>query len=89
MRQAIIVFMIRASVQQVQSSLPRYLAEVARGEIVEVTENEQTVAELRAATPVRQAPRPIGLAKGTFEVPQSFFEPLPDDILDVFSGANE
>ena len=28
--------------------------------------------------------RPIGLAKGQFEIPDSFFEPLPDDILDAF-----
>jgi hypothetical protein len=30
--------------------------------------------------------RPIGLAKGQFEMPSSFFEPLPDDVLDVFEG---
>ncbi|MBK5965262.1 hypothetical protein CCR95_14490 [Thiocystis minor] len=30
--------------------------------------------------------RPIGLAKGMFEVPASFFEPLPDDLLDAFEG---
>jgi hypothetical protein len=29
---------------------------------------------------------PIGLAKGQFEIPASFFEPLPDDILDAFEG---
>jgi hypothetical protein len=30
--------------------------------------------------------RPIGLAKGQFEIPASFFEPLPDDILGGFEG---
>jgi hypothetical protein len=30
--------------------------------------------------------RPIGLAKGQVEIPVSFFEPLPDDILDAFEG---
>jgi hypothetical protein len=30
--------------------------------------------------------RPIGLAKGRFEIPESFFEPLPDDMLDAFEG---
>ncbi len=33
--------------------------------------------------------RPIGLAKGTFTVPDSFFEPLPDDLINAFSGHNE
>ena len=30
--------------------------------------------------------RPIGLAKGQLEIPASFFEPLPDNILDAFEG---
>jgi len=28
----------------------------------------------------------IGVARGQFEVPDSFFEPLPDEILPPFSG---
>ncbi len=37
---------------------------------------------------VREPPtqRPIGLAKGIFQVPASFFEPLPDEMLDAFEG---
>ena len=30
--------------------------------------------------------RPIGLAKGQLNIPASFFEPLPDDLLDAFEG---
>lgn len=30
--------------------------------------------------------RPIGLAKEYFQVPSSFFEPLPDELLDAFDG---
>lgn len=30
--------------------------------------------------------RPIGLAKDIFQVPASFFDPLPDEILDDFYG---
>ncbi len=33
-----------------------------------------------------QKHRPIGLAKGQFTVPPSFFEPLPDEILAAFNG---
>ncbi len=33
--------------------------------------------------------RPIGLAKGQFTVPPSFFEPLPDDVIKAFEGNNE
>jgi len=30
--------------------------------------------------------RPIGLLKGEFEVPTSFFDPLPDEMMDSFEG---
>jgi hypothetical protein len=38
----------------------------------------------RQTLPVKQ--RSIGLAKGLMEIPPSFFEPLPDDVLDAFEG---
>ena len=31
-------------------------------------------------------PRPIGLGKGLAEIPDSFFDPLPDALLDLFEG---
>jgi len=30
--------------------------------------------------------RPLGWLKGQMIVPNSFFEPLPDDVLDLFDG---
>ena len=30
--------------------------------------------------------RPIGLARGQFTVPDSFLEPLPDDVIESFEG---
>ncbi|MGZ5051304.1 MAG: hypothetical protein ACXWF8_06020 [Methylobacter sp.] len=30
--------------------------------------------------------RPIGLAKEIFQTPNSFFEPLPDEVLDAFEN---
>lgn len=31
-------------------------------------------------------PRPIGLGQGLAEIPASFFDPLPDTLLDLFEG---
>lgn len=31
-------------------------------------------------------PRPIGLGKGLAVIPDSFLDPLPDDLLDLFEG---
>ncbi|SRR5258706_8987045 len=33
-----------------------------------------------------KAPRPFGLAKGEFVVPDEFDDPLPNDLLDAFEG---
>src|SRR5712691_394370 len=40
--------------------------------------------ELRAIEQKRTEPRPLGLGKGTFSIPPSFFEPMPDEWLDEF-----
>ena len=37
------------------------------------------------AAPMPQ-PRPIGLGKGLAVITDSFFDPLPDDLLDLFEG---
>ncbi|WP_404358535.1 hypothetical protein [Methylotuvimicrobium sp. KM1] len=42
------------------------------------------LAQEKQTETVRQ--RPIGLAKGLVEIPTSFFDPLPDDMLDDFEG---
>jgi len=33
-----------------------------------------------------QQPRPIGWLKGQWELPETFFDPLPDDVVDAFEG---
>ena len=33
-------------------------------------------------------PRPVGLGKELVEVPDSFFEPLPEELLRLFEGKN-
>ena len=40
----------------------------------------------KAAIVEFKKPRPIGLAKGEFEVPRTFFEPLPDNLIQAFEG---
>lgn len=40
----------------------------------------------RSAVSTEPAVRPYALAAGEFEVEDAFFEPLPDEWLDVFEG---
>jgi len=76
----------RVNIHDAKTNLSRYLAELAPGDTMVLCNRNQPVAELRSLRKkgVRQ-PR-IGAARGEFVVPDSFFEPLPDEIVKAFSG---
>jgi len=40
----------------------------------------------RVKRPSKKAKRPIGLAKNKLKIAKSFFNPLPDELLDAFEG---
>lgn len=64
--------------------LSEYLDELQRGEQVIICKRNSPIAELRLIAPVRTAPRPIGGTSGRFAMPPSFFDPLPEEIVDSF-----
>lgn len=78
--------MLRVNIHEAKANLSRYLDAVASGETVVICNRNVPVAELRPLRQTRDQPRPIGLARGTFEVPASFFEPLPDEVVAAFEG---
>lgn len=78
--------MIVINIFEAKAKLSEYLELAAGGERVLICKRNRPVAELRAVEPPRTAPRPVGLAKGQFEVNEAFFEPLPEDLLDGFAG---
>jgi hypothetical protein len=49
----------------------------------------RTFREGSAAASVPAGARPVGWMKGKWEIPDSFFDPLPDDLLDLFEGKSE
>ena len=82
--------MIRVELASVSVELPALLGHaLATGESIVICDKNEPIAEVRPVTPPeRRTPRPIGLAKGTFRIPGSFFEPLPSEVLDAFSGGS-
>ncbi|MFZ5481745.1 MAG: type II toxin-antitoxin system Phd/YefM family antitoxin [Myxococcota bacterium] len=81
--------MIRLNVHEAKTNLSRYLDEVEAGEVVVLCRRNVPIAEIRRIAPQRAQPRPFGLAKerfGAFEVPATFDEPLPDWMIEAFSG---
>ena len=71
---------------EAKTHLSRYVAQLQEGETILLCRRNEPVAEIRALPRVRDEPRPIGLARGQFTVPDSFFEPLPDDVIESFGG---
>ncbi len=81
--------MHQPNVHQVRESLAEYLDAALRGEEVVICRRNQPVARLVAVDrPLREA-RPIGLAADAgSELPESFWEPLPDDVLAAYGGGS-
>jgi len=78
--------MKQINVHEAKAHLSEILAAVEEGESVVICRRNQPIAELRPLPKKPSQPRPIGLAKDEFEIPASFFDPLPDDLLDLFEG---
>jgi len=80
--------MIKLNVHEAKTHLSRYLAKLEEGEVIVLCRRNVPIAEIRGISKPR-GERPIGLAKGEFEVPVEFFAPLPDEVIDAFEGKPE
>jgi antitoxin (DNA-binding transcriptional repressor) of toxin-antitoxin stability system len=78
--------MIRLNIHEAKTHLSRYLDRLARGEKILLCKRNVPIAEIRPLPPERSSERPVGLARGVFEVPPAFFEPLPDELIAAFRG---
>ena len=76
--------MIRINIYEAKTHISRYLKRLEAGEVILLCRRNVPIAEIRALPPDRSEARPLGLAKGEFEVPAEFFEPLPEEILASF-----
>jgi antitoxin (DNA-binding transcriptional repressor) of toxin-antitoxin stability system len=72
--------MIKLNIHEAKTHLSKYLSKL-------LCKRNQPVAEITPLPEVPVRPRPIGLAKGKFAVPRSFFEPLPEELLRTFEGS--
>lgn len=74
---------MNVTLDEVKRDPATVLDRVIEGETVVITERDRPVAEIRPIEAVRR-PRPFGLAKGAFVVPDDFDDPLPEDVLRDF-----
>jgi antitoxin (DNA-binding transcriptional repressor) of toxin-antitoxin stability system len=81
--------MIRLNIHEAKTHLSRYLSRLKPGDTILLCKRNVPIAEIRPLAPESKRKRPIGLAKGLFRIPPSFFEALPDGLLDAFEGKGE
>lgn len=77
--------MKQINMHDAKTNLSRYLAELNPGEPLVICNRNQPVAELRLLRKKTLSKPRIGAAKGVFVVPDSFFEPLPNEMLKAFN----
>jgi antitoxin (DNA-binding transcriptional repressor) of toxin-antitoxin stability system len=79
--------MIMLNIHEAKTQLSRYLRGLKRGQRIVLCRRNVPIAEIVPIEGQREQgarPRPIGLAAGEFQVPATFFDPLPEDILAGF-----
>ena len=77
--------MIRINIAEAKTHLSKHLLRVEAGETIIICRRNVPIAEIRGLPRPLSEPRPVGTDPG-MEVPASFFEPLPDELLDLFEG---
>jgi len=79
--------MKQVTLARAKAELSALLDRVEAGETVAITRRHRVVAEVRPAGPrPRSKPRPFGLCRKEFDVPDDFDAPLSDDLVDAFDG---
>jgi antitoxin (DNA-binding transcriptional repressor) of toxin-antitoxin stability system len=78
--------MIRLNIHEAKTHLSRYLPALERGETIILCKRNVPIAEIRRLPAERREPRPVGLMRGAFAVPDAFFDPLPEEMLQDFEG---
>lgn len=78
--------MIKLNIHEAKTHLSKYLARLEKGETIVLCKRNTPIAEIRPLPAMRKKPRPLGLGKGTVTIAPGFFDPLPDELLDLFEG---
>jgi len=83
------VVVIKLNVHEAKTHLSQHLDRLESGEVdvVVICRRNEPVAELRALPRRRTTRRPILRRDPRFEMPASFFEPLPEALVASFEGA--
>lgn len=77
--------MKHVNMHDAKTNLSRYVDELAPGDTLVLCNRNEPVAEIRKIDKKKRVRR-IGVAKVKFELPDSFFDPLPEEFMRAFRG---
>ena len=80
--------MLKVNIAEAKARLSMYLDRVERGETVVLCRRNVAIAEIRPVPRLPLKERPVGIDRG-MKVPDSFFEPLPKEMLRAFGADSE
>jgi prevent-host-death family protein len=77
--------MAKVNIRELKARLSEFVERVEAGETIVVAKRNEPVAELR---PIPRRPKAAIFGKPVkgLEVPSSFFEPLPDELIATFTA---
>jgi antitoxin (DNA-binding transcriptional repressor) of toxin-antitoxin stability system len=81
--------MLKLNVHEAKTHLSEHLDRLERGEedVFVICRRNQPIAELRALPRRDTTDRPILRRDPRFQMPASFFEPLPEALIEDFEGS--
>lgn len=82
--------LIQANIHEIKSKLSKYLEAVMRGETVIIARRNVPIAEIKPLAAKRKTDRPIGKGpyEANYQIPEAFWESLPDELLEAFGGSD-
>jgi antitoxin (DNA-binding transcriptional repressor) of toxin-antitoxin stability system len=80
--------MVKVNIHEAKTHLSEHLERLEQGEVdvVVICRRNEPIAELRALPKRRSGPRAIFEVDPRFRLSDSFFEPLPEALLEAFEG---
>lgn len=78
--------MIQVNIADAKAHLSEYIERVQDGEVVLICKRNVPIAELRRLPERPPARRKFGGYKGQIAIHEAFFEPLPDEELNLWDG---
>jgi prevent-host-death family protein len=72
------------NIHAAKTQLSRLVEQAAAGEEIIIAKAGKPVCRLVPLAPQTTAPRPLGILTGKLNVPDTFDDPLPDDLIDLF-----